>query len=276
MGTRILSGLIGATFAAGAMLFSSAPALAQIEPFATFSSTTNAKDVRLVNSGTSGTRASDATLYTTSTATALTPGATLVDFSFLQPGISDYVSNIVASYTLSASVAKNTPDQLVVTPIGNYLLQGGFSGTMTFLSTTAITVGAPDFSPHTYAAGSNLLTVTFTGAAFGNGTSASLGGSTDGTSSVVFTSDFLDFGNIINADFQTSFTSIAPTLRTGANGALASFRASTGGQFSSDPAPLINGAVPEPASWAMMIAGFAMMGVAVRSRRRTGAALSHG
>ncbi|MBV9097214.1 MAG: PEP-CTERM sorting domain-containing protein, partial [Frankiaceae bacterium] len=149
--------------------------------------------------------------------------------------------------------------------------QRGIAGSFSFISTSAITVTGPHFIPHTYAAGSNLLSGSFSSSVlFGAGSSASTNSSTLGGSTVTFTSDFLDFSNTVERDRGLTLTSIVPSLgrHTGLNGALNSFRATAGGQFSSDPAPLINGlaVVPEPGVWLLMVAGFGLVGFAARRR----------
>lgn len=54
---------------------------------------------------------------------------------------------------------------------------------------------------------------------------------------------------------------------------------STGGQFigldNVSIAPVAGGGVPEPASWAMMLAGFGAMGLAMRRRRKVAATVSY-
>ena len=137
--------------------------------------------------------------------------------------------------------------------IGSNYRAGRITGSFSFISTTAITVTGPNFVTHTYAAGSNLLSGTFTNSTlFGGASSASTSSSTL-AAVVTFTSDFLDFSNTVNRDRGLTLTSINPALvvHTGANKSLSSFRATAGGQFSSDPAPLINGLaiVPEPDMW---------------------------
>lgn len=243
--------------------------------FATFSAPTTAANFRFVNSGNATNRTNDATLYSTSTATGTAPGAAIVNFSFLQPQFADYVTNIKAAFTYSATVTKGTP---AVSAYGA-LVQQGISGSFSFLTTAAITVTGPFFETHTYAAGSNLLSGSFSDAAlFGSGSSAGASSSTSGGSVVTFTSDFLDFSNTVDRDRGFTLTSIAPilTMHTGANHALNSFRASAGGQFSADPAPLVNGLspVPETASWAMMFVGFGGLGYALRRRPKQAVRLS--
>lgn len=87
---------------------------------------------------------------------------------------------------------------------------------------------------------------------------------------VTFTSDFLDFSIINNADLASSFTALSNVLKVDTNMSLSSFRATAGGQFSADPAPTVVGFVPEPATWAMMMMiGFGLTGSSLRYRRQS-------
>ncbi len=257
----LAAGVAGAALAAQ-------PAGAVITTFATFSVPNANANFRFVNTGNSSVRTTDATYYTTATKTATTPGTALVRFSFLQPQFAAYVTNTTAAFTLNGTVAKNS----TVTNTAGFLLQQGVSGSFSFLSTTAITVGGPLFIPHTYAAGSNLLSGTFSkGVIGGSGSSGSESDSNVAPGSMVtFTSDFLDFTPTVERDLSLALSSIVPSLsqHAGVNRALSTFRAVAGGQFSSDPAPLINGivVVPEPGVWVLMIAGFGLVGVSTRRR----------
>lgn len=263
---------IASFVALGAAIAVAGPAAAVVVTFATFSAPTTAHNFHLQNAGNSSSpsRTLDAALFSTTTANSSTPGSAIVRFSFLQAQFAPYVTNINASFTYYATIARGTPVQSV---FGNYLQQG-INGSFSFLTTTAITVGGPDFVPHTYAAGSNLLSGTFTSAIlFGVGSSASTDSSTQGGSTVVFTSDFLDFSNTVDRDRGLTLTSITPSLsrHNGSNNALSTFNATAGGQFSSDPAPLINGLaiVPEPAVWGLLVVGFGMVGFQTRRRARS-------
>lgn len=262
---------IGLLFAASvASLAFSAPASAVVLTFATFSAPTTAKNFSFVNSGnsTAVSRVNDAVLYTISSPTSNQPGSVIVQFSFLQSALAAYFTNVDAKFTYNAAIAKGTP---AVSAFGG-LAQQGMSGTFSFLTTSAITVGGPNFAPHTFAAGSNLLSGTFSSSTlFGSGSSAATSSSTQGGSTVTFSSDFLDFTQTLDRDRSVTLTAISPSLskHAGANQALNSFRATAGGQFSSDPAPLINGLVPEPATWAMMLAGFGMVGFGLRTSRKS-------
>lgn len=256
----------------GAVLATAAPASAVVVTFATFSALDTSKNFRLVNSGNSSAanRTTDATLYTTSSGTSTAPGSVIVRFSFLQPQLNAFVNNANAAFTYNATIARGTP----TTTFAGQLFQSGITGSFSFLSTTAITVSGPGFVTHTYAAGSNLLSGSFTNATLnGVGSSAGTSSSTASGSLVSFTSDFLDFSSTVQRDRGLTLTAISPNLSThaGLNKALNSFRATAGGQFSSDPAPLINGLaiVPEPATWAMLVVGFGMIGVKTRRRSRS-------
>ena len=257
---RSSNAFVKAAIGAAAFLLTTVAAHADISTFATFTSIGSAKNVSLVNSG------DGATLYSTSTGTATGPGIAKVQFGFLQDGLSDFVSNVVADFTLNGTIVDPATTQ------GSLLYQPVFSGTMTFKSTTAITLTGPLFETKTFEAGSNLLTVTFKGAIAGsrNGSTANFNGSTGADDTVLFTSDFLDFSNVTERDYANTLNAITPRLSLGANGRLNSFRATIGGSFSSDPAPILVGTIPEPASWSLMIIGFMMLGAAVRRVRRNG------
>ena len=257
---------------AAALFLSAPPATADVLTFATFTSVSPIKNIRFVNSGTSPSRVDDAQIYTTSTATADSAGATKVYFSFLQTGLSSFVNNVVADYTLTASVAKGD----TASSFAGYVIQPIVSGTMSFKSTSAIFLTGPDFTTTTIPAGANLLTVKFVTGILGNknGTNSTLSGSTASDAFVEFTSDFLNFDDVTNADISTTFSAMSNQLQIASaaasgNNSVSSFRATAGGQFSSDPAPIVMGLVPEPVSWVMMITGFTMLGIAIRNRART-------
>jgi hypothetical protein len=149
--------------------------------------------------------------------------------------------------------------------VSGFLIQPNLTGAFSFLSTTALTVGST-----TYAAGSNLLSGSFTDvtiAGQNNASSAAYNGSTGGGAIITYTSDFLTFAPGSDYDLSISLGSLAPLLSATAGQALNSFRAYSTGSFSSEPAPTVN-AVPEPAVWGLMIVGFGLIGV--QSRRRTG------
>lgn len=264
--TRSTQAIVKAAIGASALFLTTVAAHAEITTFATFSSIGQAKNISLVNSGAGTT---GATIYSTSTGTANRPGTVKVQFGFLQPGLSDFVTNIVADFTLNGTITEPaTPGSLPFQPV--------FTGTMSFISTTVITLTGPLFETKTFEAGANLLTVTFNGGITGgrNGSTAGFDGSTGANDRVDFTSDFLDFSNVTERDYAATLNAVTPRVSIGANGSFNSFRASIGGAFSSDPAPVLVGTIPEPASWALMITGFMMLGAALRQSRKNGQLLT--
>ena len=247
---------LGAALVAGATSIAT-PASAVVTTFATYTQTTTAPTLRYVRNGSGGRIRS-----TTGVGSNLV-GATAVRFSFLQAGISNIVNEVAASLVLDFTAAAGNPAQST----GGFLIQPGLSGTFAFTYTgaTPLVVGS-----RTYTTGANLLTGTVTSAAIAGATGSSSGGFSASTSSgsvVNYTSDFLDFTNTVNRDMAISLTSIIPGLsRNSASTAINSFRASATGAFSSDPAPIVNGIVPEPATWGMMLLGFGLIGGSLRRR----------
>ena len=266
MGSKSISAAI---FAAVSLFAVAAPAHAAITPFGDYSQLAgNKANVYFKNDGTNGSNGTGGSLYTIATNNSTTPGTRNVSFSFLQPAIAPFVTNAIAAFTLNASVAA-TPAQTS----GSFLIQPGIAGSFSFVTTSAITIGAT-----TYAIGSNLLSATFSQAAiFGQrlGTSGSFSASsTDPLDTISYTSDFLTFDPASSLDFSMSLTSITSVLQaagpsSGPNRALRSFRALSTGSFSSDPEPM--SMVPEPATWGLMIVGFGMVGLQSRRRARNAA-----
>ena len=213
------------------------------------------------------------TVVAPGSAHATTPGARNVNFSFLQPSMNPFVDNVTAAFTMNGTVT-NTKATLD----GSSIVQNNVAGNFSFKTTTALTVGTKHF-----AAGANLLSGTFTMATLSGaraGTSGGLIGSTP-VSVITYTSDFLSFVGGSDYDMSFGLNSITTQLVSGArlnswntggtpDSALRTFRGLVNGQFSSNPAPIAS--VPEPGSWAMMIAGMGMIGFARRRRRITVAA----
>lgn len=258
-------------------LAAAVPAQAVETVFATFALINTKTNVEFVNTGNSAGRLTDGKFFTTTNPRDKVMGAVNVKFSFLQTPLAAYVTDVMSAFTLDGTITKNTPATPLSAAGGSNFVQTGFGGTMTFLSTSAITVTGPSFITHTYAAGSNLLTATFASSQITGqikGASGGANGSTSGGDIVTFTSDFLNFTPTIQRDFSLALSSVFAKFgeHAGANKALTTFRANMSGQFGSDPAPVINGLtlVPEPATWAMMIAGFSLVGVAARRRKFAG------
>jgi len=112
----------------------------------------------------------------------------------------------------------------------------------------------------------NLLTVTFSNAELDASNGAgSFTFTTNPTSVITYTSDFLDFSNVVTKDFSFSFSGASPTFSAPSGSSGRTTRFSGTGTFASDPAP----GVPEVSTWAMMMVGFSAAGLAMRNGRRS-------
>lgn len=244
--------------------FAAVPAQAALTTFANFTGIDANAGVRFQNSAADDVSGTGGTLSTIDTTTGL-PGSRLVKFSFLPPQLAAAVNDITATFTTTATTA--SPAQV----FGAITVESNLSGSFSFMSTSAITVGST-----VYAAGSNLLSGTFTDVSITgqtNATAAAYNGSTSSGSTILFTSDFLTFAPNSDFDFSIALTSLSPLLFADPGKALRTFEAYSTGSFSSEPAPLVGG-VPEPSVWGMLIVGFGLVGVQVRRRRSTVAAVS--
>jgi hypothetical protein len=135
----------------------------------------------------------------------------------------------------------------LITSLGDQFEQTGWNGAFQFTN------------------GGNQLTVNFTDATFSfdaTGGSASLI-STDPSSPIFYTSDLLDLPAFTFRNFSIAFTGLTPAFSIAANGYGSNFNANVAGSFAGST----GSAVPEPAMWAMMLAGFGFTGAAMRRRR---------
>ena len=217
--------------AAVASTLMAVPALAVDSPSVTFAQYVQQSSDRIVN-------------YTnTGTGNALTITRAPVFFV-----VNDYGPGGVYPALLSMSASSSA----FVTSAGAQFEQVGWSGTMNFTSGST-----------------NYLTVNFTDATFSfdsAGGSASLI-STDPSHPISYTSSLLTLPTFSAENFSLAFTSITPPFVVAANGYGGPFTASTAGSFAGST--VLNpggGEVPEPASWAMMLAGFGMVGFSARRR----------
>ena len=249
--------------AAFASLATAVPASAVITTFAVFTPVTSARNVRWVNNAVAKTSAVNNStagtggyFYTIATPNANAPGIADVKFEFLQIPTLGMVD---ANFFMDVSVV-NTP----ALSLNGVLIQQVMTGSFSFKSKNAFTVGS-----HSFAAGTNLLSGSYVNAAIvGSGSSGSFAGNnTQPGSTLSYTSDVLDFTNVVDTDFSMSLTAVnGPFFRLNPTKALRSFRANAGGAFSSDPVP--TPPIPEPEVWALMVVGFGLIGVQVRRRSR--------
>lgn len=261
--------ILAAALVAGSVLAASAPANAVA--FANFNTTVSQSNIMWKN-GSSNNTSRNGTIFTTSSPTATTPGSTIVDFNFLVGGLPQGVR---AVFTLFGSTT-NTPAIFVGGCPGPtcFIIQSNITGSFSFVA-QATSGGSQTVGAYTIPDGTNLLTATnYVGALIAgvaNGSSAAFTGTDPAGGSITYTSDSmfgLDFANTSSRDFSMTLGSLTVPFNAKPNAALTTFRASDNGTFGSEPSP----SVPEPATWALFIAGFGMVGLQVRRRRQASVA----
>lgn len=185
-----------------------------------------------------------------------------VQFSFLTPALSS-LGNLPALMTLQATGGPSDPAQTI--PGLGVVVQPNLSGTFSFIyvgSTPLIVNG------HSFTQGADLLSGVFSGAAISGFSGAEAGGVSIATGSggvITYSSDFLTFTPGVASSFGLSVTSAAPPLTVTPGKALDSFEAVSIGSFQGDRITGV-GAVPEPATWAMLILGMGAIGAVLRRR----------
>lgn len=223
--------LLAGAAAASALLAS--PALAVDSSSVTFAQFTQQSADKVAQYGNTG---SGNTLDIT-----LAP-ANFVVFAYGAPG----VYSTVMSMTAASSA--------MVTTVGQQFEQRGWTGSIQFGNAT------------------NFLTTNFVDATFSfdsTGGSASLI-STDPSSTINYSSTFLNVPNFEFKNFSLAFTGLSPAFSVAANGYGNDFNANIAGSFAGSEADgTIGAAIPEPASWAMMIIGFGLTGFTLRRRKAT-------
>jgi len=196
----------------------------------------------------------------------LSSGPVAVKFNFLQSQLmqNSPTSSLSATLTMSAS-GSGSAFGSGGSP-GDSLDQPNVGGSFTF---TYNGPGYTDGLGNSHSAGDILLSGVFTLADITSNvgsSSASVLDSTAAGGSITYASQWMSFASSVQRDFAFNITSAHPLINAPAGEALNSFNGSSGGSFST------TGAVPEPATWAIMIAGFGMLGLAARRRRATGLA----
>lgn len=169
-----------------------------------------------------------------------TPGATSsfsatdvpVRFSVFEFGPVGVYDDVLFSFHASSSQP--------VGWFGPVALQYGYDGGLSFTGT----------------GGLNYLSISFTNAAFGTVQGGSAGAfvASPPAGTLTVTSDVLDVSRFVTSDFSLAFSGFSRPFDPDRT-----FRANVSGTFA--------GAVPEPASWAMMITGFGLVGMVSRRRR---------
>jgi len=231
-----------AVYGAGAALLLAAAPASAITTFADFSPASSTPNITYV-----GTDDGSGTISSIDQ---------LVHFAFLNAdgSVSGTTYDVMMNLTATTGAATVAGGSIALLPITN--------GMLTFTSATPIT-----WNGHT---GTNLLSVNFSGgmlSAILGGSTATYGNSTP-PFSVDFSSDFLDFSSSTARDLALAIDAINPGVGFAFGGNRVNV-ASVSGNFGSDAtAGNPQGVVPEPASWALMFAGFGLVGSVLRSQRR--------
>jgi hypothetical protein len=235
--------------------------------FASFDTgTSNASNIDWVKNGKSG------KLFTTSTATATSVGAAAVKFTFLgDPALPDFDA-LKANFTLQGTVT-NTPAMFdgstyTQTGIDNGSFKFVYAGPTETLDSIHLVKNVTVLLSGTF----NDAWLSGAGGVGGLDVTISNGGS------ATFTSTIYDLSNTKpgSDEFALHLGNVAPHFgatnpSTGCvvdicshvgTSALSSFRAHTGGDFQD-----LQLSVPEPSTWALMIAGFGGAGAMLRRRR---------
>ncbi len=264
------AGAVRLALSVAMIVLAAGPAQAVQSLFATFTAVGGNRNVRLVNNGTgvpdNASSGSSASLYSTATGTANSFGVANTRFSFLQGPLAAAVTSLPAWFELNASLV-NTPASVS----GADIVQGGVSGYFRFLSQGQVVIGTT-----THAAGTELLRGDFTLATLtgqSGATNAVFANGLSGT--IAYSSDLAGFDYADAGAFQMNFASIASALAVAGSGtvgdpyrAARSFRATATGNFSADNVGAVS-AVPEPETWAMLLAGFLLIGFQQRRRARS-------
>lgn len=135
------------------------------------------------------------------------------------------------------------------------------NGSISFVRTSAAAEGAGTRT--------NLLTVSFKNAELdASQNNGSFTFKSNSNSVITYTSDFMNFSNVITKDFSLSFSGSNPTFQSPIGKSAKNMTFSGTGTFASDPAPITIGA-PEASTWAMLVLGFGGIGALMRSGRRS-------
>lgn len=219
----------------------------------------------LTQFGSASASGSPAIVYNGATKTISANGAVDWFFSETLAGVSG-LNPLDADFSLSATTS-STYNCYALAVCG----VPGFDGTLTYTYTGADKNYNWYGNSRTLHTGDIILSATFTNAWIqGTGSSGSFDVTTvspyvTGTVTNIY-SDVFSFGNTNEFDFAYTLTG-ANLGNPAPGGSYGSFNAGSSASFSA-------GIVPEPATWALMIAGFGGAGAMLRSRRRQLAAVA--
>lgn len=249
---RAITKLIAASAAALAVAAVAAPASASTTIIAGFDTgASTAQNFDFVNTG-----GGNANIYSISSAASNTPGAAAVRFSFFNnPSTVDFL-DLPALFSFNATVT-NTPASFD----GATYTQTGVTGNMSFVYNGASQV----LDGFNLVQGvTTLFSVNFTNAWIqGDGGVGGLAITVGNGGHATFNSSIYDLSNYQPGknEYTLHLGNVDPHFGiSGAGEALDSFKTHAAGEFQTD-------AVPEPATWGLMILGFGGAGAMLRRRR---------
>lgn len=201
------------------------------------------------------------TFYTTSTATANSPGNAAITFSLVD---APSPLSVTANLFLSGSTVGDPA----------FVTAGSFTQMIDSYTFDITAISDITYNGVTIAAGQSLLSGSVANAAIRGaigGSTGSMSGSTAGGSAISFSSPLFSF--VPNTDYGFAFAlgTVSPVFAVTPGRSVSTFRSTISGNFQSEPAPIF-GVIPEPGSWAMMIAGMGLVGFARRRRNQAIAA----
>ncbi len=202
-----------------------------------------------------------------STANVSLSGLTLssnstVKFDYLDPALAA-LGDLTATFNLNATET----GAIAFGPISLASFDGSFS-----LTSAGPTKTAGIYTVHN---GDDLLSGSFLGSVFsGYGSTGSLLDSILAGGLVSYNSNnFVTFDGLGDEGLALAMTSITPTVKV-LNGKLTPFASVAQGGFSADGVTDGGGGgVPEPATWALMLTGFGLVGASIRRRDKPVAAI---
>lgn len=196
-----------------------------------------------------------AEIYTTASTTSTVPGSIPIFFLLSADNLPADLSG-----PQNAGLSVDFISTSGTTGTGNGRIQAFGSGTISILRDLPAAEGN--------GARVNLLSVTFTNAELdANQNSGSFTFKSNDNSVITYTSDFLDFSNVLSEDFSFSFSGASPKFNALLGSSSVNTRFSGTGTFASNPAPLTFD-VPEASTWAMLLVGFGAVGAVMRTGRR--------